>query len=208
MPTPVQSLRIIEWAAIAGLALLTLSYVTLAGHLSRHMILHIALMNGVAPLLAARLIRHYPQPRTQHHWYLLIAATAQLILFFTWHSPPVMAFAMHNTVIAVVMQLSLLFAAVWFWTCVLSCGAGNLWPPIIALLLTGKLYCLFAVLLIFAPRTLYVTASHGNSLADQQLAGLLMITACPIIYILAAVVLVARWLQYLREQKALLVGHG
>jgi len=203
MPTPVQSLRIIEWAAIAGLALLTLSYITLAGHLSRHMILHIALMNGAAPLLAARLIRYYPTQVSQNHWHLLIAATAQLALFFTWHSPPVMALAMHNLVLGVVMQLSLLFAAIWFWKCILSYEAGSLWPPIIALLLTGKLYCLFAVLLIFAPRPLYAAgmAGHGSH-TDQQLAGLLMVTACPIIYILAAAVLVARWLQHLREQKA------
>jgi len=204
MPTPVQSLRIIEWAAIAGLVLLTLSYITLAGHLSRHMILHIALMNGLAPMLAARLIRYYPRDsETRHHRQLLIATTLQLALFFAWHSPPAMAFAMHNTPVAVVMQLSLLMAAVWFWKCVLSYRAESLWPPIIALLLTGKLYCMFAVLLIFAPRTLYTTgmAAHGSDIADQQLAGLLMITACPIIYILAAAVLVSRWLQHLRGQR-------
>ena len=204
MPTPMHSLRIIEWAAIAGLALLTLAYITLAGHLSRHMILHIALMNGLAPMLATRLIRYYPRKsEIRHHRHLLVAAALQLALFFAWHSPPAMAFAMHNTFIAVVMQLSLLFAAVWFWKCVLSYGAESLWPPVIALLLTGKLYCMFAMLLIFTPRALYAAgmASHGSDVADQQLAGLLMITACPIIYILAAVVLVARWLQHLRGQK-------
>ena len=44
-------------------------------------------------------------------------------------------------------------------------------------------------LLIFAPRTLYHLA-----LDDQQLAGLLMITVCPLSYLVAAVVLAVQWI--------------
>ncbi|CAA9891464.1 Cytochrome c oxidase caa3-type protein (fragment) [Candidatus Methylobacter favarea] len=39
-------------------------------------------------------------------------------------------------------------------------------------------------------------------LADQQLAGLLMITICPITYVLAAVVLIFRWFQTLCESQS------
>jgi putative membrane protein len=50
------------------------------------------------------------------------------------------------------------------------------------------------VLLTFSPRALYVASSHaGHRLDDQQLAGLLMITACPLSYLVAAVVIVARF---------------
>jgi putative membrane protein len=62
-------------------------------------------------------------------------------------------------------------------------------------LLTGKLSCLLGALLIFAPRILY-TSGHQHSamanLTDQQLAGLLMIIACPLSYVTAGVVLAAQ----------------
>lgn len=52
-----------------------------------------------------------------------------------------------------------------------------------------------AVLLIFAPRVLYGMASIDMAieLGDQQLAGLLMVTVCPLTYVLAAVMLISRW---------------
>jgi putative membrane protein len=39
-------------------------------------------------------------------------------------------------------------------------------------------------------------------LADQQLAGLLMITACPLTYLLAAIVLIYRWFQVLCDSQS------
>jgi len=39
-------------------------------------------------------------------------------------------------------------------------------------------------------------------LADQQLAGLLMVTVCPITYVLAAVVLISRWFQTLSDTQS------
>jgi len=38
-------------------------------------------------------------------------------------------------------------------------------------------------------------------LVDQQLAGLLMVTVCPITYVLAAVVLISRWFQALFDSQ-------
>ena len=70
--------------------------------------------------------------------------------------------------------------------------------------MTGKIACLLGVMLIFSPRLLY-SASPGQhvhlglheiaaapTLADQQFAGLLMIAACPLSYLLAGVVIAAR----------------
>lgn len=75
-----------------------------------------------------------------------------------------------------------------------------------ALLLTGKLACLLGALLIFAPRELY--RLHGlPSLEDQQLAGLLMITACPLSYVVAGVAMAAQAIGDLeRGPKPLSVG--
>jgi putative membrane protein len=49
------------------------------------------------------------------------------------------------------------------------------------------------VLITFAPRAIYGHA-HAGALADQQLGGLIMLIVCPLTYILAAVVIVTRWL--------------
>ena len=73
----------------------------------------------------------------------------------------------------------------------LSLPDARRWHAIPALLLTGKLVCLLAVLLVFAPRALYGTAhAHGvSALDDQHLAGLLMIAACPLSYLVAAIMI-------------------
>ena len=87
----------------------------------------------------------------------------------------------------------LLIAAMLFWLSLLSLPEPRRWHALPALLLTGKLVCLLAALLVFAPRALY-GASHQHAalmqpLDDQQLAGLLMIAACPLSYLVAAVVI-------------------
>jgi putative membrane protein len=97
------------------------------------------------------------------------------------------------------LHAALFLAALLFWLALLTISAASRWQTIPALLLTGKLACLLAALLIFAPRTLYVSAGHLahaaehfsalRALDDQQLAGLLMITACPLSYLVAAVII-------------------
>lgn len=86
------------------------------------------------------------------------------------------------------MHGSLFLAALAFWVLLLDMMERSGWQAILGLLLTGKLACLLGALLIFAARPLYSDAA----LADQQLAGLLMITACPLSYIAAGVVIAAR----------------
>jgi putative membrane protein len=102
------------------------------------------------------------------------------------------------------MQMSLLAAALWFWLAVLCERGAFRWRALLALLVSGKLFCLIGVLLVFAPRLLYpdVAAGHGHAatgfeqrLADQHLAGLLMLIACPLSYVLAGVVIAAQWLR-------------
>jgi putative membrane protein len=76
-----------------------------------------------------------------------------------------------------------------------------------ALLITGKLFCLLAALLVFSPRVLYpdALAAHRHApvaadlLSDQHLAGLLMLVLCPLTYVLAGVLIAERWLRELRD---------
>ena len=88
------------------------------------------------------------------------------------------------------MHAVLSLSALLFWTCLLSLPDARRWHAIPALLLTGKLVCLLAALLVFAPRMLYGDHAHDlAALDDQRLAGLLMIAACPLSYLVAAIMI-------------------
>lgn len=155
-----------------------------------HMLLHVLLMSVVAPLGMTTLRRI-----SRRRWHsspaqLWMAALLQLGVFLYWHSPSAMMFAMHAGGGAALMQGSLLLAAGLFWWCVAGLSQAYSWHAIAALLCTGKLFCLVAVILTFAPRPLY----HTMTLPDQQLAGLIMITLCPLTYVASALLLCRRWL--------------
>ena len=168
------------------------------GHLSLHMMMHIASMNVVAPLTAAWLIARRQTSRIDASW-LWGATLLQIALLWTWHVPAVQSAIDLSPALELVLHAVLFLAALLFWLALLTIPAAARWQTIPALLLTGKLACLLAALLIFAPRTLYQSARHlvhaaehvsaFRALDDQHLAGLLMITACPLSYLVAAVMI-------------------
>jgi putative membrane protein len=162
------------------------------GHLAAQMLTHILLMSAAAPLLAFAARRYLPLRRVR----LIVPATVvQVAVLWAWHSPPALDAAMRSGVLHTVMLLSLLAAAFWFWSAIFDARERR-WRAILALLVTGKLFCLLGVLLVFAPRALYagLASGHAGALADQQLAGLLMLIACPATYVAAGVIVAARWL--------------
>ncbi len=92
------------------------------------------------------------------------------------------------------MHVSLLAAAFLFWATVLR-SVRRYGASVAALIITAKLCTLLGALLIFARSVLYPAyagraAAWGFSpLEDQQLAGLLMMPAGGIVYIVAAVII-------------------
>lgn len=161
------------------------------------MLQHMVLMNLVVPGLIYMLGSTVPSTLSRH-WPL--ATAIQLALLWSWHSPPALAAAMSNPTIMLAMDASLTAAAAWFWLAIYATPAAGRWRAIFALLVTGKLFCLLGALLVFAPRSLFGVMMRGpdtvplsESLADQQLAGLVMLVVCPLIYITAGVVLASRW---------------
>jgi putative membrane protein len=151
-------------------------------HLSRGMVFHIAAMNVVAPLLVLGLRRRVPSSSSPAP--LWAAAAVQMLLLWLSHAPVVHGWMIHSTPAALLGSVLLALAALWFWHSLLGLPDLHRWQSIPALLLTAKLACLLGALLVFAPRPLY-----GGSLDDQQLAGLLMIAACPLSYLTAAIIL-------------------
>jgi putative membrane protein len=157
------------------------------------MLQHILLMSVVAPLCAVSLVFYRSWAMNAWRTALLWSATClQLGLLWAWHMPMLHAAAQTSIAIRAIMSVSLFLAAVGFWAAVLLTPSKSVWQAILALLVTGKLACLLSALLVFAPRQLY--SPHGlehapTTLDDQQLAGLLMLTACPLSYVLAGTVL-------------------
>lgn len=196
-------------AAVATFSILHFSAPHM-GPISHHMLLHILVMNAVAPLIAWRL--RAPRTRTPQFGKVLVAATSvQIIAIWGAHIPIVLTATLASAELHAVSLAVLFVAAIWFWHTVLSARGSKRWQPIIALLLTGKLFCLLGILLIFAPRPLYncpdaTICGLASTLQDQQLAGLLMTAACPLTYVAAGVIIAAIWLQELSASPQL-SGH-
>lgn len=193
------------------------------GHLSAHMAQHILTMNFIAPIVAFGLLRYGPlgriSRRNPHEWgswlgsWLALAVALQIGALWFWHAPGVFEWAMAGRWPGAFMHASLFLIALLFWVCVLDIDGHSRWKPIAALLVTGKLFCLLGALFVFAPRALYdMPFAHGylsqaqghslaaSTLADQQLAGLLMVAACPLTYIVAGVVIATRWILDLESE--------
>ncbi len=178
--------------AVPAAALLT-APAPMLGPLTWHMGLHIASMNVAAPLAAVLLGRSVAAvPIGRWPAALWCATLIQLAVLWVSHSPPVHNGAHASAAAAIALHAVLFGVALAFWLSIVQATAHR-WQAMLALLVSGKLACLLGALLIFAPRALL--EGHGPdhtlsaSLSDQHLAGLLMIAACPLSYVLPAVVL-------------------
>jgi putative membrane protein len=174
------------------------------GPLSLHMLEHMALLSIAAPITGLAL----PNASTPSSGRALaFIAGLQIALLWTWHLPPVFSQASDSRALHLLMSGSLYGAGVWFWSAIQRTNARDRWQAVMALLLTGKLFCLFAAILVFAPRLLYSLDTHahfghgGVNLADQQLAGLIMITVCPLTYVAAGIVIAVRCIGALSDHE-------
>lgn len=198
-------------AAVVSAAGLVVLPVSDFGPLSLQMTQHIVLMNVAAPLLATLLAARLPAFAIRTIW---IASAAQMALVWGWHLPKVQQAAAAAAALQAALLILLSLAAMAFWLAVIEAERAGGWRAIAGLLLTGKLACLLGALLIFAPRDLYglpelalaFCASGPSSLADQQLAGLLMVTACPLSYLTAGVIIAARLISRVTAEPRHVVG--
>ncbi len=187
-----------------------------------HMGQHIALMGVAAPLIVlahpiAVMMRALPR-RWQRRLARLAASSTwrrgwrfstatsfatvvQLTVFLFWHVPSAIAVSLENDLVHTLMHSSLFASASLFWTSIVDrkqSGSG-----ILALVVTFKFSLIVGALIAFSPLAFY--ASYATRplawgltlLEDQQLAGLLMMTAGSMMYIVAAVILIGVWLNTL-----------
>ncbi|MEJ8570471.1 cytochrome c oxidase assembly protein [Microbaculum marinum] len=168
------------------------------GHVTQHMALHIVTMNVAAPLAALFLRNIQIRPLDMLAGWLAPAAVFQLALLWLMHVPAVFEQISRSPAISATTHVALLASAFVFWREVIRLAPTSPWRPIGALLITGKIVCLLGVLLLFAGRPLYALPhAQGpelSGLADQQLAGLLMLIGCPLTYVFGATIVASRWL--------------
>jgi putative membrane protein len=167
---------------------------------------HVLLINLVAPALARAwlLCGAVREQSFAPGRMFLGAAAAQLVLLWVWHAPGAIAFSSNHAFAHALMSTLLLGASLAFWLAILAATGAARWRGIFGLAATGKLSCLLGALLLLAPRVLNLDDSLGlaardpeAALFDQRLAGLLMLAACPLCYVLTGVKLAVDWLREL-----------
>ncbi|WP_395137818.1 cytochrome c oxidase assembly protein [Schlegelella aquatica] len=169
-----------------------------------HMVQHMVLIVGVAPLLVVA------QPLAQWRACFgrlpvalargplrlaaapMAAATVHALAIWAWHAPGPYTVALLHEGWHVLEHASFLLTAWIFWWSVWRAPAARGFAALAALLFTSMHTGLLGALLTFAPQPLYLRESRD--LWDQQLAGLVMWVPGGIAYLAAAAWSAARLL--------------
>lgn len=170
---------------------------------SWHMVQHMLFIVVIGPLWA--LARPLPQwrgvlgKRATVLWTPLLrsarypAAMALLhgLVIWVWHLPRLYQLALDNVGWHALEHACFLLSAWLFWWAVLHAPSQRAPQALLAVLLTMMHTGLLGALLTFAPVSLY---GDARSLADQQLAGLLMWVPGGVLYLIGGGWVAWRWL--------------
>ncbi|USU10161.1 cytochrome c oxidase assembly protein [Sphingomonadaceae bacterium OTU29MARTA1] len=186
---------------VIGLALLPIGWVLSGYGMTGHMAAHMIAVAVAAPLIAVGVQggRFDPATRWPRLASPLPAAMIEAVVVWGWHVPALRSLAAHHPVALVAEQASFLAAGLLLWSAVLAprhraAGVG-------ALLVTSMHMTLLGALIGLAPRPLYM--HHGvDALADQQLAGVVMLLVGGIAYLLGGLAMLGRLLQTRPEARA------
>ena len=179
---------------IAGAALLPIGWAMSGYGMSGHMAAHMIAVAIAAPLIAIGIQsgRFDPAARWPRLASPLPAAMIEAVVVWGWHVPALRSLAAHHPLALVAEQASFLAAGLLLWSAVLAprhraAGVG-------ALLVTSMHMTLLGALIGLAPRPLYL--HHGaDALADQQIAGVVMLLVGGIAYLAGGLAMLGRLLQ-------------
>jgi putative membrane protein len=131
----------------------------------------------------------------------LLAAAATLAAWFAWHAPPLYDLALRQPAVHVVEHLTL-FATGWLLWSAAVAQRRQAAPGVLALFLVTLGLGVLGAVLALAPHALYPGHAAGSAawgvdpLADQQLGALVMWTPGGLVYLVAAMVQLVRWLGF------------
>ncbi|WP_105400576.1 cytochrome c oxidase assembly protein [Neorhizobium sp. T7_12] len=196
-------------ALITGLVLLFVSWTVLPladrASFTVHMIAHMGVVAGAAPLIAVGLSGTRFDLLSNLPWLTpLTASLIELFAVWTWHIPALRARSETSPLIAVLEQLIFLGAGLALW---LSCLGGaatgreeRRLAGTFGLLFTSMHMTLLGALLALSPRPLYGDGEVSclgvtlSAAVDQQAGGVVMLLVGAAVYLAGGVALLARTL--------------
>lgn len=191
-------------AFIGGLGVLLLAWIAVAANnsLTVHMAAHMAAVALAAPLLAFALAGMRADPARA--WPLIVTplpmSVAEMIAVWGWHLPVARAFAASTAGLAL-EQAMFLGSGMLLWSACLgsrgTASAARRLSGVVALLLTTMHMTLLGALVALAPRPLFTAHGHMTgtaAMADQQLAGVVMLAIGAGSYLAGALLLLSRTL--------------
>lgn len=173
---------------------------------SIHMIVHMGVVAGVAPLIALGLSGSRHDVTIRWPWFTpVLASLVELAAVWGWHLPAARALAEASWLFTAIEQMTFLVAGVLLW---LSClgGAregreGRRLAGTFGLLFTSMHMTLLGALLALSPRPLYGSADVTcfgiplSAAVDQQTGGVVMLLVGAVVYLVGGVALLATTLQ-------------
>jgi putative membrane protein len=198
-----------RFGIIAGLLILAgawgLLLVENAASFSVHMIAHMGVVAGAAPLLALGISgTRYDKVSTSTVLTPMVASIIELFVVWGWHLPALRALSEASPLVRALEQFCFLAAGLVLW---LSCFGGSgikrderRLGGTLGLLFTSMHMTLLGALLSLSPRPLYgdgfitcfgVTMTAGQ---DQQVGGVVMLLVGAIVYLAGGVTLLGRTL--------------
>ncbi|KEQ07700.1 cytochrome c oxidase assembly protein [Pseudorhizobium pelagicum] len=198
-------------ALVAGLLLLAVLWLGILAFGERdsfsiHMIVHMGVVAGAAPLIALGLSGSRHDLTIRWPWFTpVLASMVELVAVWGWHLPAARALAEASWLVTALEQASFLAAGVLLW---LSCLGGALdgregrrLAGTFGLLFTSMHMTLLGALLALSPRPLYGSADVScfgvplSAAVDQQAGGVVMLLVGAIVYLLGGVTLLATTLE-------------
>jgi putative membrane protein len=196
---------------VAGLLLLAILWLGILAFGERdsfsiHMIVHMGVVAGAAPLIALGLSGSRQDLTMRWPWFTpVLASMVELVAVWGWHLPAARELAEASWLVTALEQASFLAAGVLLW---LSCLGGALdgregrrLAGTFGLLFTSMHMTLLGALLALSPRPLYGSADVScfgvplSAAVDQQAGGVVMLLVGAIVYLLGGVTLLATTLE-------------
>lgn len=184
-----------------GLALLSVGWAFSTWGMTGHMVAHMIAVAVAAPPIALGLqgTRFDPAVHLPRLATPLAAAMIEAVVVWGWHVPALRRLADHGLPWLIAEQVSFLAVGLLLWAAVLA--PRHRAAGVAALLVTSMHMTLLGALIGLAPRPLYSHHDMG-ALADQQMAGVVMLLVGGVAYLCGGLAMLARLLQTKEEAHA------